>query len=47
MRRQSLRYGAAGGLGLILVAGLVFMVNWSIPKDSITNCVVAKAPAPM
>jgi len=28
MRRQSLRYGAAGGIGLILVVGLVFMANW-------------------
>jgi hypothetical protein len=28
MRRQSLRYGAAGGIGLILVVGLVLMVNW-------------------
>ncbi len=28
MRQQSLRYGAAGGLGLILVVGLVIMANW-------------------
>jgi hypothetical protein len=28
MRRQSIRYGAAGGVGLILVIGLVVMVNW-------------------
>lgn len=28
MRRQTLRYGAAGSIGLILVVGLVFMANW-------------------
>ncbi|MGD8440284.1 MAG: GldG family protein [Holophagae bacterium] len=28
MRRQTLRYGAAGGLGLILVVLLVIMANW-------------------
>lgn len=28
MRRQSLRYGAAGGLGLLVVAALVVMTNW-------------------
>jgi len=28
MRKQSLRYGAAGGAALILVIGLVLMANW-------------------
>ncbi len=28
MRKQSLRYGAAGGVALILVIGLVVMANW-------------------
>ena len=28
MRRQSVRYGAAGGVALVLVVGLVLMANW-------------------
>ncbi len=28
MRRKSVRYGAAGGVALVFVIGLVFMANW-------------------